>query len=1137
MTLSNISSNYSNNDTNNDLLNGAEFELPITHNVTMLNITFSNKYQNLLEILLKASEEPSGSPFSAEQVIVPSAAVRRNLELAMADRFGICANVEFSYLGTWIWRQVSKVIPLPEESPFAMETLVWRIGRILEDRHFIRAHPRLSAYLDKADAVMRYELAAEAAALMDQTMTYRPNLIEAWSQNKLICMVGGNRSTARDQQWQAELWRRTLHEVGSDRHLAVILKKLESLNDASASALRQAGTTHLFCLSTIAPLHIDILNQLGKWMDLRLYVINPCREYWFDTVDARRLSYLAAIGKADHHETGNRLLSAWGKQTQAMIDLLFEKTDTTCSEQSQFVSNTEKGRVTLLAQVQDAILDLNELPPHSIRLRDDDRSVEVHACHSLTRELEVLQDQLLALFAGDNPPSPGEVLVVTPDLEQASPLIDAIFGTATPSRRIPYTITGRKNSRINSVASALLELLSLISSRFAASAVFNLLQHPVIAQRFDLSTTDLQTLHGWISESGMHWGIDAAHRKQLGLPESDRHTFNDGMHRLFLSYALPSDSDAPFCHRLPTGDTEGSVASALGSFHGFMQILSDVQRDFNEPKTPSQWKTALLGLTENVMLPMDRQLDDWREVQARIRELCDNMQKGGGEHPVAPEVVRSTLEAALDDPARGGVPFGVLTFTSMSSLRNLPYRVVCVVGLNDGSFPTAQRPVEFDLLALEPKRGDRQRRNDERNLFLDLLLAAQERLYLSYTGRSVRDNSPMPPSVLISDLLDYVVAAIDGTADEVRKRLVVEHPLQAFSVRYFQKSADARIASSNDEYFHALKDKFETPIVFSPHAEFDDADEEDENAPPEPVQAFFDPPRLAEPGEEWREVSLHQLISFFRNPSRYLLKQRLGIAFPERQEELEDDEPFLPDRRDSTALAKRLLPLYLRGAKEKEILASALAGIEYPHGEIGMSLLKQEMHKLDAFSHALASGLSEPVLPPHSQTLDFTIDDETWRLSGTLGDLRASGLIGYRYDDAHARDYLSAWISHLFLNVAALDGVQRVTVWHARDRKFTLPPIDDAHHQIKRLLELYRTGLSQPLRFFPRTSWEYISSDKSFSKARSSWRNWKGKSGEGLDPSYRQALRGVDDPLDDEFVACADFVYGRLNELLKEDEA
>ncbi len=1102
----------------------------------MLSITFSNKHQVLLSALLESLSTPPESPFTAEQIIVPSAAMRRHLELAMAREYGICANIEFSYLGVWIWRQLGKVFKLQEDSPFAPETLVWRILRILEDRLFVQPHPRLRAYLEKSDSVMRYELAMKVASLLEQTMIYRPELVDAWSENKLICMVGGIRATAQDQRWQAELWRRIAHEVGGDRHLPALMKKLESLDAGAAAKLHNDGVTHLFCPSAIAPLHIDILHQLGKWMDLQLYVLNPCREYWFDIVDRRRLVYLTVSGKADYHESGNHLLASWGKQTQAMIDLLFENTALTCNQQSVFASNAEAGKTSLLAQLQDAILDLRDLPRSGISLDDSDRSVEIHVCHSLTRELEVLQDQLLAMFTENNPPKPGEILVVTPDLKHAAPLIDAVFGTASPSRRIPYTITGLGSSHINTVATALLDLLSLVSSRVTASAAYNLLQQPVVAQKFGLERSALATIHKWIAESGIRWGLDASHRGQLGLPQTGHHTFGDGMHRLFLGYALPSGVDSPYGNRLPSGNPEGSDASALGSFSEFMRELGFAQQILSTPKSAHQWMTTLLGLIDSLMAAKGNQADDLREVQDGIRILFSSMQMGGGDVLVDRDVVQVALKTMFDDPARGGVPFGVVTFTSMGSLRSLPYRVICAFGLNDGSFPTTQRPAEFDLMALAPKRGDRQRRVDERNLLLDLLLAAQERLYLSYTGRSIRDNSDRPPSVLISDLLDYVIQAMDGDSNAARRRLVVEHPLQPFSIKYFTQATDSRIGSSNDEYFNALKEKRSNPATLSSKSNLDD-DEEDVEAALEASQVFFDPPRLSDPGEEWREVSLDDLLRFFRNPSRYLLHERLGIAFAEQRDELEDDEPFLPDWEARNALANRLLPLYLQGSGEEIIRASAMAGTEYPPGKLGHSLLLKEMQSLESFVNNLPSALSEPCLPPIEDTLEFSIGYETWRLNGTLGELRSSGLVSYRYAAVQAQDYLNAWIRHLFLNAVAPTGVQCTTTWHGSDKTFSLPPLDDAKQELWKLIELYRTGLSHPLRFFPRSSWEFIDSGKNFSRAKSKWRSWSGEFGEGLDPSYRQALRGIEEPLDNEFVACADFVFGRLNKLLKEEQA
>lgn len=336
------------------------------HNVEMFTIHFSNRFHDLLGHLLHTAAVPSASPFAATEIIVPSAAIQRTIELSMAKHYGICANVRFSYLGQWVWRQMGKISPVPEVSPFAPETLSWRILKILDNPSFVGVHARLRSWMANADPVMRYELAMEIASLIDQVITYRPNLIDAWSSNKHICIPGGTRTSGQDQQWQAELWRRILHETGSERHLSAMAKKLDSLDDSAIAKLRQSGTTHIFCPPTIAPLTIEMLNRFSQWMDLRLYVLNPCREYWFDIVDRKRLSYLLSEGNADHHETGNHLLGSWGKQTQAMIDLLFENTSLTCNEQHFFTSNAEQGKTTLLAQVQDVILDLHDLPSSSI---------------------------------------------------------------------------------------------------------------------------------------------------------------------------------------------------------------------------------------------------------------------------------------------------------------------------------------------------------------------------------------------------------------------------------------------------------------------------------------------------------------------------------------------------------------------------------------------------------------------------------------------------------------------------------------------------------------------------------------------------------------------------------------------------
>ncbi|MGA8034230.1 MAG: exodeoxyribonuclease V subunit gamma, partial [Casimicrobiaceae bacterium] len=875
----------------------------------MLHIKFSNRFERLQDALLDAMATPPPSPFTGEEIIVPSAAMRRRVELAAADRFGICSNVRFSFLAQWLWRQIGHVVAVSEMSPFTASVLTWRVLATFQEKAFVAEHPPLAGYLRHADEVMRYELAANAATLLEHYLTYRPSWLAAWLEGKPAGIKGIDAARKQDERWQAALWRRIARDLGTDsRHPSVVF--FDAMNRMGPDAPARAGlpaSAHVFCLPTTPPLYLDILNRLAQWIDLRVYVLNPCREYWFEIVDARRLSYLAAKDRADHHEIGNRLLAAWGKQTQAHIDLLLQNDSAAVVDDADFVPAESR---TLLARVQNAILDLTDAVRGSVALADDDRSIEVHVCHSATRELEVLQDQLLGVFAAEHPPRPSDILVVTPDLEATAPLIDAVFGNAPKARQIPYAITGRPASVLNPCAQALLTVLAVATSRFQASAVFELLQQPIIARRFAIGGAELDAIHAWIGEAGIRWGIDGRHRSELGLPAIGRHSFNDGLDRLFLGYALPASATAPLNARLAAGDAEGSGALALGSFGEFFRQLERLHDELAHPKSPAEWREALLGVIDTFVAPVGDEIDDQRETVAAIHDLCANMAHGGTSQPLELDVVRTALQALLDDPTRGGMPGGAVTFAAMSSLRNLPYRFVCVLGLNDGAFPSTPRPHEFDLLARDPQRGDRQRRTDERNVFLDLLLAARDRLYLSFTGRSVRDNAPLPPSVLVAELLDYCAAA---TAREpftpeslraARERLIVEHPLQSFSLDYFKPDADPRRRSFNDEYCEALRQRLTAPASRRDAAaatggplaaaasdeeraaltETRDEDEaEDENAATEPQQRFFQLP-LVSPGPEFREVTLDNLLRFFANPCRYLLRERLGIALPQGDE-------------------------------------------------------------------------------------------------------------------------------------------------------------------------------------------------------------------------------------------------------------
>lgn len=1125
----------------------------------MLHITFSNQLEFLLSSLLQRLQQTPASPFTPEEIIIPSAAMRRKIDLAITDTLGICANVRFSFLARWLWQQIGTGLNEDDDTPFAPPVMAWRIFALLDDPLLVGAHPRLSRYLQQADAVMRFDLATRTAKLFDQYLTYRADWMAQWSRGDQVTIAGANEAQMADQRWQAALWQRLQQDLGGARRYLSpdVLRDFTRVQAERTDA--ECDTTapqviHIFGLPTIAPVHLDALRELGKHIEIQLYLLNPCQEYWFDIVAPRRLRYLALQGNLQHHDVGNRLLATWGRQTQAQIDLVFETDAAATVDDNGFVVNPQ---ACLLAQVQNAILELVDLAPSSVVLADDDRSIEIHSCHSLTRELEVLQDQLLALFAQADAPLPADVLVVLPNLDESAALIDAVFGSVPFARRIPYTITGRAAIQSNVAGQALLGVLALATSRVTASDVLALLQQPIIGRRFGFSSSELDLLHDWIDRAGIRWGLNAAHRESVGVPAVSANTFDDGMTRLLLGYALPNAVAAPFAGCIPIIGIEGSDTTMLGNFWHCLHLIEGLHVELTRPRTARDWQAFLMHVIDNFLAPDNEQIDQLDAVKDCVRELHDQLRRAELHAVLPQDVVRAALTALLDDPLPGGVPTGNVTFATMSSLRNLPYQVICVIGLNDGVFPATERIIEFDLMPLAPRRGDRQRGADDRNLMLDLILSARRRLYLSFTGHGIRDNASMPPSVLIADLLDYLVPAIAADANDAqdlaaaRKRLLVTHPLQPFAAAYFTTEGDARIRSSNNEYCDALKQSAagtaaNASVIDTGNAngsdgvdideseDCDDSDSDEDALPPVYVQRFFSSP-LPPPEPHWRTISLDQLQRFFVNPCRYLLQQRLGMRMPGAPEILQDDEPFVADWNGLHTLEARLLPLFLDGAAHADILAMAEAGNELPGGLPGRQLLHRVLNQLQKFAQTLHEATALPTLPVQQSTLPFDIDGELWTLTAAFTDLRANGLLRSRYDDTRPSDYLSGWIDHLVMNAVRPEGVIGNTLWLSRDGSYRLRATNSAAQLLGELIKLYRHGISTPLHFFPKAAWAFQHNRGDMTAARKKWQiTARTPHAEHADPAYQLALRGIAEPLDGDFEIAARTVFEPLLQHLED---
>jgi exodeoxyribonuclease V gamma subunit len=1136
----------------------------------LFSILFSNRFENLLDALLSRMEtQGQQGPFARVEVIVPRSALERRVELAMADRFGIGAGVSFDYLAQWLWRQIGRVVEIPDASPYDPGVMIWRIFAALEG-DWLKKHTRLAHYLEGADARQRFELAGRLARLFDLYLCYRPEWLERWADEK-AAPVSREGTLYADEAWQAELWRRIVLK-GESRTFRLpfmsFLRRVARMEDADLARAGLPAAIDVFCLPSLPPLYLEVLRALARVVDVQLYVLNPCREYWFDIVDARRLSWLARCQRDHFHETGNRLLAAWGKQAQAQIESLFEG-ENLVREEAKFAPQPG---THLLARLQNAFLDLRELEAGSIRRDERDRSIELHLCHSRIRELEVLHDRLLGLFKERKDLRPDEVVVLMPDLAACAPLIEAVFGTAPRERFIAWRITGQGGTQESPVVRALDDLLALAAGNAPASRVFDLLRQPLVAAHFGLDESSLEQVRDWMHEAGIRWGLDSEQARAAGA--GDGHTVEAGLARLFLSWAAGEAAGRTlFAGRTGVRHApQGSAGLALGTFWHYARVLNNLRAELLKTHDAEGWRAVLLASLAALVGEAPEHAEEMRAVRGAINALADDMAAAGAigqetEIALPLDVIRLALSERLDDAAHGGVPGGAVTFSALPALRGLPYRVVCVIGLDNDAFPARERADEFDLMAAFPQKGDRQRRDDDRNLFLDVVLAARDVLHLSCVGRSARDNAELLPSVLVDELLDTLASACAENPEQpdsiakARAGLIVEHPLQSFSPDYFvtEGKRDKRLESFRGEFARALDERFrqqraavKRERMKARSFEDDDAYGEEEEGAGRP---FFTSP-LPPPDEGWRCVDLVQLKRFFDNPCHFLLRERLGLDLPSSEEELADVEPFVPDWQASRALAARLLPVLLEreeeggeGSIDDEALFSlARAGSEFPAASLGEGALRRELVSLRSFADRVNAALGKPRCPVHTVKLEQELhcsgerETETWELRAVFGALRADGAVAYQYDDMRARGVLAAWIDHLALCVAPPPGVECRTRGLLRKGEFVLHPLpaDRARAHLGKLLSLYRAGLREPLRFFPKSAWEYAriaqdgDTDKAYKEALKKWDD--GHFPEKNHAAYRLALRGMcaEEILDEGFRENAETVFGALWEVFSE---
>ncbi|HVR20523.1 MAG TPA: exodeoxyribonuclease V subunit gamma [Polyangiaceae bacterium] len=909
----------------------------------------SQRVERLVTALGDLLEKPVGGPFEPELVVVPGRGMSVWLSRELAGRFGIWAT-PLVYPRAFVERIVALTLGEAALGPETLseDAMEWAIHAELPKLLDAPEFADIQRYLEGDERGMRVaRLSSKLAGVFDQYLTYRPDWVRSFE-------GGGTAGVPVDQRFQALLFRRVSERLRR-RHVAHVEDKLLERLDARVAPPGLPRRVSLFGLSTLPPLFVRVLVALSRHVEVHFF------QFWAGAPSGPEEAALFAT------------LGRMGAEFDEVL------------------------RATLEARGLSPVIDDLGVSPEPGRLFSclptgmAEPSVSVHACHGPMREVEVLHDELLALLTRrDDPVAPEDVMVLVPDLPSYVPLVEAVFGRdRSDPRFIPFHVADRSSRMDSPAIDALDRLLGMVKSRVTAAEVSDLLVLGPIHGRLGLDPPALDKLKVWIVESGIRWGMDAEHRQALGVPASDANTWRFGLDRLLVGYALPGGGERIFENVLPYDEIEGKDAELLGNFAGFVRTLFTSLRELERPRALPEWSACIAALSQRFFERDRDTLLELARVERALAELARTAETAGFAGDLDVSVVRELVRRKLDSgsPERGFLGAGV-NFCAMVPMRSIPFRVIALLGLNDGKFPRAPRPLEFDLAhdgRLESRAGDRSPRSDDRYLFLETLCAARERLIVTYSGKSIRDNRSTPPSVCVSELYDHLAARNGVTREAVERTLVVEHRLQGFSPSYFDGS-EPRLRSYAAEYARAASALATGSRSAGPF-----------------VGELSELPKPA-------VVTLDDLVRFWKSPPAYLLNRRLGVYLESNRVELRDREPLELEALDAWKIGDPLIEHAVHGRPlgESERLFRGRGALPLgPWGSILLKGISETSSAIARLAETARAGSSLPPLAgrvklPNGIDLDVSVD---CRFAG--------GFVVATYSKLKPKGILTTWLRHL----------------------------------------------------------------------------------------------------------------------------
>jgi exodeoxyribonuclease V gamma subunit len=1031
----------------------------------------ADKAAVLVEELAKVLSTPLDDPFATELVAVPAKGVEQWLAQRLSHSLGgpedadpisargdgVCANVLFPTPRRMLDDAIAAgaADSAARLADWAPDRLTWPVLELLDahiDENWLRL-PRRHLFAEGVSTDRRLSLAVHVARLFDTYTRSRPEMLNHWADGEL-CLADGTSIDAQEQ-WQPILWQLLLNRLGGTSPVDLRQRVCQDVG-GHPERLPLPQRLSVFGATRLARTDLDLLAAIAEHRDVHLWLPHASPALWVAVAGAP-----PAVRRADDTTVlTNPLLRSLSRDVRELQQLLRRHAPGHTAvhhESAEPVSDDN-----LLARLR-ADLAADRVPSTPVVLGASDRSVQIHACHGRTRQVEVLRETVVGMLADDPTLEPRDVLVMCPDIEVFAPLLAAAFAHRLddaqgpgygvhPAERLRVQIADRALHQSNPLLAVLDRLLEFGTARYTLSEVLSFAEHPAVARRFGFSSDDTELLRDWMTEAGVRWGLHEQHRAGWHLQAIAEGTWRRGLDRVLMGAAVepgPGADVALVAGVLPVDDVDSASIDVLGRFAELVDRLDATNTDLTGTHPPAEWADVLQRATLALAAPEPNAPWQATQLQDVLQGVLaeDIVDISAGTMLSLAELRTVVRDALAERPMRSGFRTGALTVCELVPMRSVPQRVIVLLGLDDGAFPRQSVRDGDDLLARDPWIGDRDPRSEDRQLLLDAICAAGEQLVVIYTGHDPRTGAVVPPAVPLGELLDAVdriVVGSDGCSG--RDAVTVHHPLQPFDARNFISRALGT----------------DRPFSFDPHSYHGAVAAAGQRRDPSPLLSG------SLPAVELADVALEDLAALLVHPAEGFLRQRLGLSAMERSDDLNDALPLDLDPLERWQVGDRVLRERLAGLQASEVaLAESASGV-LPPGPLGLRALAEIGPRVDAVVGAANSLLAHE---PESYDIGVDLSDGT-QLTGTINGVRGTCLVRVEYSSLAAQHRLAAWVRLLTLAAGHPDQQwQAVTLGRGMGRdasrcvRSTLGPVDPATAAtlLRLYVALYRDGLRAPL--------------------------------------------------------------------------